>query len=97
MSTVWYQTVPDVDLLALPYCVELEKVSASLKYRHRDAQLSVVGSPAEDRMFESTKETFRIRCCVIYFYLEDGTVMVRPTNLTTFFLRLHRLPLLRYD
>ena len=33
---------------------------------------------AEDRMFESTKESFRIRCCVLYFYLEDGTIMVRP-------------------
>lgn len=30
----------------------------------------------QDRMFESTKETFRIRRCVIYFYLEDGTMMV---------------------
>lgn len=30
----------------------------------------------QDRMFESTKETFRIRCCVLYFYLEDGTIMV---------------------
>ena len=31
---------------------------------------------SQDQLYESTSEAFRIRACFIYFYLEDGTMMV---------------------
>ncbi|CAJ1447588.1 unnamed protein product [Effrenium voratum] len=53
---------------------------------------------SQEPVYDCPKETFRIRCCVIYFYLEDGTIMVSEPKLENSgmpqgtFVKRHRVP-----
>eukprot|EP00933_Yihiella_yeosuensis_P080533 TRINITY_DN93985_c0_g1_i1.p1 TRINITY_DN93985_c0_g1~~TRINITY_DN93985_c0_g1_i1.p1 ORF type:complete len:679 (-),score=97.63 TRINITY_DN93985_c0_g1_i1:54-1979(-) len=52
----------------------------------------------EQAVHENPKETFRIRCCTLYYYLEDGTIMISEPKVENSgipqgtFIKRHRIP-----
>ncbi|CAE7217706.1 efhc2 [Symbiodinium pilosum] len=63
-----------------------------------DRQVLKFSAYSQEPVYESPKEAFRIRCCNVYFYLEDGTMMVSEPKVENSgmsqgtWIKRHRLP-----
>eukprot|EP00931_Biecheleriopsis_adriatica_P081804 TRINITY_DN5513_c0_g1_i4.p1 TRINITY_DN5513_c0_g1~~TRINITY_DN5513_c0_g1_i4.p1 ORF type:complete len:629 (-),score=137.74 TRINITY_DN5513_c0_g1_i4:75-1961(-) len=63
-----------------------------------DRQVLKFDAYFQEPVHENPKETFRIRCCTIFFYLEDGTMMVSEPKVENSgipqgaFIKRHRIP-----
>jgi len=85
---------------------DLAKESARNTYRpaiqpawlKHDRQVLQFDAYFQEPVHESPKETFRIRCCKILYYLEDGTMMIQEPKIENSgipqgsFVKRHRIP-----